>query len=372
LQGKQRILFVCSSLGGGGAERVAVLLLEYLDRDRFEPGLVLFQEWRDYDMPRDVPVICLQKRGWYDFLKLIWRLSRVYKNWKPDVVLSFLSHVNIIAVLAQKLSHAKFRLLLSEHALQDVSLSNAKTPLSLLFSKWMPRWLYPCADKVICVSQGVAESVQHQYKTPIEEIRVIYNPVDLKHISTLAQEGVEHPWFAPKTTPIIISVGRLNVQKGYPYLLKAFAHVAAKLPCRLVILGKGKEEQALKALAKQLSIEGKVAFLGFQENPFKYMAHSDLFVLASLREAFGMVITEAMACGIPVISTNCPSGPAEIITDGVNGLLVPIANELALASAMLQVLTDRQLATNLAQAGRERARDFAVGKIVKEYEEILR
>jgi len=370
LERKKRVMFVISSLSGGGAERVAVLLLERLNREKFEPCLVLFEDRRDYAVPKDIPVFCLYKRGWYDLPKLIWRLSRVYKRWRPHAVLSFGGYDNIVAALAQKLCQAKFRLLLSEHSLPSASPSSPKKPLSLLFRKWLPRWLYPRADRVICVARGVAEDVQVQYRLPIEKIKVIYNPVDIKRISVLAQEEVDHPWFAEKKSPIIISVGRLNIMKGYPYLLKAFARVVAKFPSHLVILGRGEEEQSLKTLAKELGIDGRVAFLGFQKNPFKYLAGADISVFASLSESFGIVITEAMSCGTPVIATYA-GGPGETITDGVNGLLVPLANESALAEAMLRLLTDNDFATELAQAGRKRAEDFAVDKIVKQYEELF-
>ncbi len=140
---------------------------------------------------------------------------------------------------------------------------------------------------------------------------------------------------------------------------------------RLVILGDGGKRSNLEKLARQLGIERQVTFLGFQTNPFKYLARSDIFVLSSLWEGFALVIVEAMACGIPVISTRCPSGPDEIITDGVNGLLVPVADETALAEAILRLLKDKKLAVKLAQAGTKRAEDFAITKIIKQYEAIF-
>lgn len=367
---KQRILFVCSSLGGGGAERVAVLLLEYLDREKFQPCLVLFEDKVDYAVPEDVPVIFLHKRGWYDLPKLIWRLSQVYRKSRPNVVLSFLTYTNIIAVLSRKPSRVKFKLLLSEHGMLSILSRNVENPLWLLFKKWIPRWIYPTSDKVICVSQALSNVVCTQYKMPPEKVIVIYNPIDIKSISALAQEEVDHYWFVEKKVPIIISVGSLSRTKGYSYLLRAFAQVLAKLPSHLVILGKGKEEQALEALTRELGIEDRVAFLGFQTNPFKYLVRSDLAVYPSLGEAFPMVLLEALSCQIPIISTRNP-GAIEIITDGINGFLVPMADEFELAKAMLQLLTDRHFAAKLARAGRERVEGFNVEKVVREYEELF-
>lgn len=366
---RKRVLFISTNLGGGGAERVAVSLLEHLDRKRFDPILVLFENTLDYTIPEDVPIFYLHKKGWYDFPRLVWELARVYRKWKPEVALSFLSYTNIIAVLAKILSRVKFKLLISEHGLPSLSPSRNTGLISLLFGKWIPRWLYPYADKVICVSQGVADDVRSLYRISLDKIGIIYNPIDIKTISVLSHENVDHPWFSEKQ-PIIISVGRLTAVKGYPYLLRAFAHIVTDFPCRLMILGKGEEEEALKALAMNLGIEDKVAFLGFQNNPFKYMARSSLFVLPSLSEGFSMVITEAMSCGIPIISTNC-AGPLEIITPNVNGLLVPKADEKALTAAIIKLLTDRNLATSLAQAGRKRAEDFSIEKVIKEYEQLF-
>lgn len=371
MNSRRRILFVCSSIGGGGAERVAALLLQHLDREKFESRLVIFRDRRDYDVPQDVPIICFHKKSRFDFPKLIWRLLRVYREWKPDTVLCFGNYISMIAIFAQKLFHTKVRMLLTQHFLPTPVLGSIKNPFKLLFVKWIPGWLYPSADKVICILKLIAEDVEDYYGVPIETTRVIYNPVDIKKVSTLAQEEVEHPWFTNRRDPIIISVGQLITVKGYPYLLKAFAQVSATIPSYLVILGEGSERRTLVTMARELGIEDRVAFLGFQKNPFKYMVRSDCFVMASLMEGSPMVILEAMACGIPVVSTRCHSGFDEIIADGKEGLLVPPASEEALVQAMLRILSDRNLAASLARAGKKRARNFSIGKVVKKYEELF-
>lgn len=362
---RKRILFLIPTLGGGGAERVVTLLLEHLDRGRFELFLVLFHERCDYALPRDVPISCLRKKSRYDLPKLIWRLAQIYEKKKPDVVLSFMNYANLISAVARKLSLSKPRLLFSEQI--HVSTDFKHEPFSSL-KAWALRRLYPQSDGVICVSRGVADDLVTEFRVPHEKIKVIFNPVDIEHVLTLAKEDVHHPWFVQKQSPIIIAMGRLTAQKGYPYLLKAFAQVISTFRCRLVILGEGQEREALNMLARELGVETEVAFLGFQQNPFKYLALADVFVLSSLWEGFALAIMEAMACGVPVISTRCPSGPDEIITHGVNGLLVPVADDTGLAEAMLHVLKDKELAAKLGQAGRERAEDFAVPKIVKQYE----
>ena len=291
---RKKILFVCDNLGGGGAERVMALLLEHLDREKFEPYLVLFQDWHDYDLPKDVPVICFQKKSRFEFPMLIWRLLRVYKELKPDTVLNRSGYEFLISKLAHKLSRTTIKILLIQHYLPSVLFSSIKNPSTLLLVKWMPRWAYRSADKIICISQRVAQDTRDYYGLPIEITKVIYNPVDINKISALAQEEVNHPWFTEKRGPIVISVGRLYYSKGYSYLLKAFAQLAVEISAYLVILGEGGDKHNIITLAEKLGIENRVAFLGFQNNPFKYMIRSDCFVLASLNEGLPMVILEAM------------------------------------------------------------------------------
>lgn len=365
---RKRIWFLTNSLEWGGLERVAVLLLQHLNRKEFAPLLVLFQDRCAYDLPPDVPVICLHRKSYYGFPKFIWQLVRAYEKEKPDVILSFMYYANLIAALARKLSRIKPRLLFSEHSHTSTELRN--DPFSRLEVPAIRR-LYPQGERVICVSQGVADDLVASLGVPREMVKVIYNPADIDHILYSAREDVDHPWFSRKERPVIIAMGRLVAAKGHRYLLKAFALVNAELPCRLVVLGDGEERGALNALVHELGIEEQVTFLGFQRNPFKYLARSELFVLSSLYEGFSCAIIEAMVCGIPVIATRCPSGPDEIIADGINGLLVPVADEVALAEAMLRVLNDKGFATGLAQAGRRKAEDFAVAKIMKEYEALF-
>ena len=202
------------------------------------------------------------------------------------------------------------------------------------------------------------------------KIAVIYNPVDIDEIERLSSEAVEHPWFREET-PIIVSVGRLTKQKGYPHLINSFSLVRKAFPCRLLIIGEGEDREKLLRMAREKALERDVEFLGFQKNPFKYMARASLFVLPSLYEGFGNVIVEAMALGLPVISTDCPSGPSEIIEDGKNGLLVPVGDEDALSRAMTEVLTNNALKERLGREAPRRAAFFGIDKIAGDYRSIF-
>ncbi|MFC1993394.1 glycosyltransferase [Chloroflexota bacterium] len=364
---RKRLLFVVPCLGRGGGGRVPALLLQYLNRQKFEPLLAVFEERFDFYVPEDVPIFCFYKKGNYDLLRLTWQLARLYEKEKPDIIINFDAHLP--PIIAKKLASTKPKLILSVQC--PISIRVRYDFLSHFKRSWAIPCLYPEADTIICCSRGIADDLVTQFKIPCHKIRVIYTPVDIEHVSNLSVEEVGHPYFASKEVPIIIAVGRLAVEKGYPYLITAFAQVVSKFSCRLVILGDGKEQDSLVALVRQLGIERHVDFLGFQKNPFKYMAHSDIFVLSSLWEGLALVIVEAMACGIPVISTRCNSGTSEVITDGVNGILAPVADENALADAILQLLKDKELSAKLAQAGRKRAEDFTVEKITKEYEALF-
>jgi glycosyltransferase involved in cell wall biosynthesis len=169
--------------------------------------------------------------------------------------------------------------------------------------------------------------------------RVIHNPVVTPGLLAQATARLDHPWFAPGQPPVILSAGRLTRQKDHETLVRGFALLRERTPARLIILGEGEERGNLERLTGQLSLRADVQLPGFTLNPFAYMARARLFVLSSRWEGFGNVLAEAMACGAPVVSTDCPSGPAEILQNGVFGRLSPVGDAPALASAMLEALT---------------------------------
>ena len=255
---QKKILFVLASLKGGGAQRVALTLLEHLNKEHFEFSLVLLEDIYDYAIPKCVPITCLHKKRRYDFFKFIWKLARLYEQG-VHVTLSFGTYANLIAILAQKFSHTKPKLLLREQ--NHLSSSLKHEGFWRRIQGPLIRFLYPKADRIICVSSAVAHDLTTHFRVPTEKIEIMYNPVDINHILTLAEEGVTHPWFAKKEKTVIMSMGRLTAQKNYPYLLKTFAQVVTKHPCRLVILGEEEERQALERLTKQLHIEKRLRSL---------------------------------------------------------------------------------------------------------------
>lgn len=203
-----------------------------------------------------------------------------------------------------------------------------------------------------------------------EKCRIIYNPIDISRIEKLAREDVRHAWFQ-ENIPIVISCGRLTTQKNYPFLFRALKLALQEVDIRLVILGQGEECEKIIAYAAELGISKQVAFLGFQENPFKYITRAAVFVLSSSWEGFAMVLLEAMACGAAVIATDCPFGSKEVINHNSNGILVTIDDEAALKNAIISVVGDRDLRERLASMGKIRAEDFKAETITKEYEKVF-
>ncbi len=203
------------------------------------------------------------------------------------------------------------------------------------------RCFYPWADAVAAVSHGVADDLAQAAAIPRQQIQVIYNPIVTPDLRRKAQQPLEHPWFAPGEPPVLLAIGRLAPQKDYPTMIKAFAHVRNTRPVRLIILGEGTERSSIEALVKRLGLEASVNLPGFVANPYTYLSRASVFVLSSRWEGLPTVLVEALHCGAPVVATDCPSGPREILAGGQYGQLVPIGDVVALAQAIEEVLSGK-------------------------------
>lgn len=371
---RKKILFVIRDMGGGGEQRVMMVLLRHLARTRFEPVVAVCGPKTDYykkDMPRDVSTNFLNRKNLLDIPRIIFSLSRLIKREAPDIVCGFSLSSNLLMFLSRWLSRINIPLIFTEHS--NLTQLLKQYPRFSFVKRLLIRKFYPMADHIICVSKGVRDNLAVDFSVPVSDDKctVIYNPIEIECIKAQTKKAVSHLWFMEKR-PVIVACGRLNPQKNYPLLLKAVAMASEEIPdIRLIILGDGELRDMLSSYANELGIAGKVDFVGFQKNPFTFMARADVFILSSLWEGFGVVLIEAMACGTAVVSTRCPSGPDETITHEVNGLLVPVGDERALADAILRLLKDESLRRTLAEAGRKLAEDFDVKKVVVGYERLF-
>ncbi len=371
---KKKLMFVIPNLCGGGAERIMSQLLFYFT-DIYNVVLVCFNKNHVYPIPNNIiefylddcisyPIPAILKR-----LHRISRLRKLIKSERPDVILSFLTNLQLL--LATRLfSKINSKIIIAEHNTLSYTLKYSRYSL---VKKYLLKILYKKADKIITVSEGVKSDLIKtiKYDRFIDKIDIIYNPHNLDLIKERSMEKPNHPWLIDKIEPILINIGSLTYQKGQDILLEAFKLINEEIPSKLIILGQGPLLNELQNLATKLCIRDRVDFAGFQKNPFSYISHSDVFVLSSRWEGFPNVLIEALACGVPVVSTDCPSGPNEVLVNGENGLIVPVENPGELASALIKILEDKSLAKKLSENGKKSVEKYSSLNIFKKYKYIV-
>jgi len=358
-----RLALFLPSLTGGGAERVVVnMAIAFCERG-IDVDLVLLQPEGPYlrELPPRVRVVDLKaSRMLTGFAALV----RYLRRDKPSIMLSAMRHSNVTALLAALLSRSQVPVIVCDHNTATVELDKNPGIKSTVIRALM-RWLYPRAYSIVAVSKGVADDLGILLKLNTDRINVIHNPIVKDELFTLSNLPVSHPWFVSRLIPVVLAVGRLTPQKDYQTLLQAFSIARKKRELRLMILGEGELRSSLEASIERLGLVEDVALPGFAENPLAYMRQADIFVLSSLWEGLPTVLIEAMACGAQVISTDCPSGPDEILENGKWGKLVPVGDTNALARAMLDTLE------NPGPSPAQRAMDFSVDKSVDAYLSLL-
>ena len=377
-------LFIYSLHGGGAQHRALTLANGFAERGHtVDLVVVSAEESAGVMLHPSVQVVALEQSWRHLFQRFNRRinlrglftasaipaLARYLRNGHPDVLLSGASHVNLVAAWARRFSRTNVPLVLRASNYPSGNL------------RWWPSFeqvirrllrytlgiVYPWADHIIAVSRGVAREVQRLTGLPDDRVTTIYNPVVGPCIARLAAEPVDHTWVADAHVPLILAVGRLTVQKDYPTLIRAFARVRAVRAAHLVILGEGRQRHKLEKLVQEFSLEADVALPGHVDNPFAWMSKVAVLVLSSAWEGLPGVLIEALACGCPVVSTDCPSGPREILEDGAIGPLVPVHNDRALAAAILTVLAAPPDRGKLLR----RAEDFRIDAGVDAYLHVL-
>lgn len=294
-------------------------------------------------------------------------LVRYLRSERPEALLSALDHSNVVALWARAVARVPTRVVVSVHFDTGEIVARARTIRDRTVRLWT-RAFYPWADTVVAVSQGVAEDLVVRTRLPRGNVRVIYNPVVTPELFARAGEHPGHPWFLPGAPPVVLGVGRLSKQKDFPTLIEAFREVRCIRQVRLLILGEGEERPHLERLVHEAGLGGDVELPGFVANPFSFMKRAAVFVLSSRWEGLPTVLIEALALGTPVVATDCPSGPAEILEGGKWGRLVPMGDVDAMAEAILRSLDEGSPPPGVQGRMVER---FGLDAVVGQYLDVL-
>ncbi|MEM9440967.1 MAG: glycosyltransferase [Pseudomonadota bacterium] len=284
-------------------------------------------------------------------LGLIPGLTRYLREQRPDGLISATTYMNLASIWARQLAGTSTRLLVSE---RDNLSQNLRTGRVGKSWRWrhLPRLLhrtYPMADAIIGVSEGVSEDIERLASLPPGLVKTVYNPILTDDIPGQAALPVDDPWLTAGGPPVVLAAGRLVAKKDYPMLLRGFARLRQSRELKLIILGKGPDLRKLQKVARNLSIDQDVRFVGWIDNVYAYMARASVFALTSMREGLPGVLIQALACGCPVVSTDCPSGPAEILDQGRVGRLVEIGDDASLAEALAATIDNPPSADRLRQ-----------------------
>jgi len=360
----RHVVLYVPDLSAGGAERAALNLLEALPGPDLRVTLLLNRREGPLlaTLPPGAAVVSLEARR---TLLAVPRLAAFLRRERPDVLISYLEFNNIAAIWANRMAGRPTKIVASHHVTMSSFNGNAQS-----FKRRLVPLLYqlslPVADHVVAVSRGVAQGMPQSLGRR-SRLSVIENPIVRARYREMAAASLGHPWFAQDQPPIVLGVGRLVPQKNFSLLLEAFSLVAARRPARLVLLGEGPLREQLLMQIERLGLGQCATILPVDPNPWPYMKGARAVVLSSLYEGFGNVLVEAMAVGTPVVSVDCPDGPAEILGNGRWGRLVPLGDAPALAAAIAETLDN----PGDAEGRRARAMAFSAQSIAARYRTLI-
>lgn len=370
------------SLSGGGAQRRTVTLVNAFAERGYKVDLVVVTATGPFESDIDRRVRTVELTNWrkgHPLARLPRRtqlvlavplLVRYLRRDCPGVFLSAASHLHVSVLLATRLARTSVPVVLRMSNQFSPTTAEGARPKRRVISTFLVRRLFRESRAAIAVSQGVADDLVNNAGYPRDRIKTIYNPVLCEKLSERAAMPLDHPWFAEGQPPVILGAGRVVRQKDFPTLVRAFARVRARRPARLLILGKskhGRTRRSLDELIEALGVAADVQFAGYVDNPERYMRRAGLLALSSAWEGLPGVLIEALACGCPVVSTDCPSGPREILDGGRVGRLVAVGDDAALAEAIVATLDAPPARESLLA----RARDFDVERAVDRYVSFL-
>ncbi|MBN1472205.1 MAG: glycosyltransferase [Syntrophaceae bacterium] len=373
----KKILCVLPRVTGGGAERFFITFLQHIDRSYYKPVVVLMCRGGgfDHEIPDNISVYTLQEMiknidralplgplRYFRALKTVIRLE------EPDAIISFGSLFNGAVAFSSHMANFKGPVILIEAVHESSEISKRHG-----FGKWgrkiFLRWTYPLSSAIVAVSSDVASDLRDHFGLTPQKLHVVYYGIDLKQVRTLSKELVVHPWLCGPHGYTIVACGRLVPQKGFGVLISAMSDLPDDV--RLIIIGDGEEKIILEKQIQKLGLQGRIDLIGYDRNPYRYMARADLFVMPSLWEGFGIVLIEAMALGCAVIAADCPTGPREILGDGEYGILVRPGDPIALASGIQRLLSDKKLKVQQSSFARNRAEEFTAQRSVHTYIKLL-
>ncbi len=298
----------------------------------------------------------------------IWKLISYLRRERPRAMLSALDTLNVIAILAKWLSGTDTRLAISLTCFISLvyNRKNADVFTRSIYARitfFALKVLYRFADRIVAISSGVADDCAELAHIPRSRIEVLYLPVITPNLHERAREPISHAWFRPEAPPVIIAVGRLSKAKDYPTLIKAFSILLKRKPARLLILGEGECRRELEQLVQDLGLATEVSLPGYIDNQYAFISHASVLALSSAWEGLSNVLVEALACGTNVVSTDCLSGPREILDGGKWGQLVPVGDASAFALALEETLASG-VTTSLPAEMLER---FSLDPVVDKY-----
>jgi glycosyltransferase involved in cell wall biosynthesis len=372
------VALVLSGLAGGGAQRRMLTLAGAFVERGHRVSLLPVRDDGPFrkQVPAGVDIISVGGRllsrtlpRWNRSAAVLvatFALMRRLRDLHPDAVLSTSDPANVAVLAARRLGRLPVASIAVVNIDHTTSLARKPAALRKLY-RCVLRSTYRSADAVVGISAGTSRSTAAMAGLPAERVITILNPVDAEAIDEKARAPGRHRWLEDRRVPVVLAVGKLKPQKDYPTLIRAFARARSQRPLRLLVLGEGELRATLETLVCDLGESDHVVFEGFVDNPFCYMARASVLVLSSAWEGLSNVLLEALACGCPVISTDCPSGPREILENGSYGELVPVGDEAALARAILDVIDRPRQSERL----RARARRFSVDAAAEAYLSVI-